>query len=674
MRTKYIQYNLLSLLAVLQGVYSYAQFGHPVYLQDFGLGNSDPNTVGAPLLPGQTGLKYSTEPCPEQGSYSIVRIVGAQPCFNDEWIPLNSDYTSDYNPAASMGNMMLINHPNTGSRIVYVDTVNKNLCPGTEYRFSAAIINVDKPSNCTDPSFPSMNLSVETVTGQVLTFISTGRIGYASYNFGYRFGLYGLSFTMPAGISRLVLKIELNNFNLNNCGDDFAIDDIKLTAAGPETEIEFGGIYANNYVVSLCFQDNKAVPMNGTIGPGYTNTAIQWQQSADDGITWADIPGATNQYYTPSFSVPDTFLFRMSVAEAANISNPNCRVISNAMKVEVDGIPKNFGLASNSPVCSGQDLKLDATEGFASYSWNGPNGFTDNSPFAHIAKSTLADSGWYYVQLTTLGGCVVSDSTKVSMIGTDVTAGPDTSVCKGSSVRLWSKASNTAVNYSWSPSNSLSDAAIASPVATPESSMIYTVSVTDNFGCVNAASVNIKLLNTVAVKAVIEGSAYVCRRYDSAFFRDMSLGKITSWNWDFRNGQTSTLPNPPVQQYFIDDNVANYPISLAVMDTAGCTDTAYHFLKVADNCYIAVPSAFTPNNDGLNDYLYPLNAYKATDLLFSVYNRYGQLIFMTRDWTRKWDGSFKGMLQATGVYVWTLEYTDEKRKRISLRGTTTLIR
>ncbi len=110
------------------------------------------------------------------------------------------------------------------------------------------------------------------------------------------------------------------------------------------------------------------------------------------------------------------------------------------------------------------------------------------------------------------------------------------------------------------------------------------------------------------------------------------------------------------------------------MDTAGCTDTAYHFLQVAANCYIAVPSAFTPNGDGLNDYLYPLNAYKATDLLFSVYNRYGQPLFITRDWTRKWDGTVGGKEQGAGVYVWVLDYTDASRKKISLRGTTVLIR
>ena len=154
----------------------------------------------------------------------------------------------------------------------------------------------------------------------------------------------------------------------------------------------------------------------------------------------------------------------------------------------------------------------------------------------------------------------------------------------------------------------------------------------------------------------------------------MSKGEIVGWNWDFGNGQTSILPNPPTQEYFISNNVNGYPVRLSVIDTAGCADTIYRIITVADNCYIAVPSAFTPNGDGLNDYLYPLNAYKATNLLFRVYNRYGDLIFETKDWTKKWDGTYRGVPQATSVFVWTLDYIDTGNKKISLKGTTTLIR
>ncbi len=84
------------------------------------------------------------------------------------------------------------------------------------------------------------------------------------------------------------------------------------------------------------------------------------------------------------------------------------------------------------------------------------------------------------------------------------------------------------------------------------------------------------------------------------------------------------------------------------------------------------PSLF---GDGLNDYLQPNNVIKADNLLFRVYNRLGQLVFETRDWTRKWDGRINGVLQQTGVYTWLLTYTHhDTGEKVFMKGTTLLIR
>jgi hypothetical protein len=55
---------------------------------------------------------------------------------------------------------------------------------------------------------------------------------------------------------------------------------------------------------------------------------------------------------------------------------------------------------------------------------------------------------------------------------------------------------------------------------------------------------------------------------------------------------------------------------------------------------------------------------------------WGQLVFSSRNWQTKWDGKINGIPQATGVFVWTLEYTleNDPAKRIFKKGTTTLIR
>lgn len=197
--------------------------------------------------------------------------------------------------------------------------------------------------------------------------------------------------------------------------------------------------------------------------------------------------------------------------------------------------------------------------------------------------------------------------------------------------------------------------------------------IVSNGTCSDTSSSLVFLRNTLI--AAFESTPLVCPD-DEARFKDASTGTIRSWSWDFGNGNTSNIRNPLPQTY-LPASGANYdaPVQLIIENDIGCKDTAIVNIQVIWNCYIAVPSAFTPNSDGLNDFLYPLNAYKARDLQFMVYNRFGQRIFYTEDWTKRWNGTFKGQGVDPGTYVWILTYTHtDTGKRIAQKGTTVLIR
>ena len=144
------------------------------------------------------------------------------------------------------------------------------------------------------------------------------------------------------------------------------------------------------------------------------------------------------------------------------------------------------------------------------------------------------------------------------------------------------------------------------------------------------------------------------------------MGDIISWSWNFGDGDTSSQQTPQPIHYPKTGQQNTYVVSLIVQNNAGCYDTTATTINVLKTCYIAVPSAFTPNGDGNNDYLYPLNAYKADNLEFKVYNRLGQLVFQTTDWTVRWDGKINGVSQATGTYVWTLSYTEREYRQESI--------
>jgi gliding motility-associated-like protein len=175
-------------------------------------------------------------------------------------------------------------------------------------------------------------------------------------------------------------------------------------------------------------------------------------------------------------------------------------------------------------------------------------------------------------------------------------------------------------------------------------------------------------------KAAFETNNLLCPE-DAATFINKSSGNIVNYYWDFGNGITGMSPDPSPLHYPVLSAEKIYPVSLIVESDAHCFDTAVNNLKVLKSCYIAVPSAFTPNGDGLNDYLYPLNAYKADDLDFNVYNRIGNLVFHSNDWTKKWDGKIKGEPQDSGMFVWMLKYTNhDTGKKVFMKGSTMLIR
>ncbi|OYW20421.1 MAG: hypothetical protein B7Z54_01200 [Sphingobacteriales bacterium 12-47-4] len=156
-----------------------------------------------------------------------------------------------------------------------------------------------------------------------------------------------------------------------------------------------------------------------------------------------------------------------------------------------------------------------------------------------------------------------------------------------------------------------------------------------------------------------------------------STGLIDSWRWDFGTLGSSQLRDPlPLSLPRNLTRDTDFILRLlATNNSLGCTDTASKSIRVFDNCLIAVPSAFTPNGDGLNDYLYPNNAIKAVDLYFAIYNRWGQLVFQTRNWQEKWDGTIKGIPQGSGTYVWMLQYTHrDSGQKVFEKGISVLIR
>ena len=89
---------------------------------------------------------------------------------------------------------------------------------------------------------------------------------------------------------------------------------------------------------------------------------------------------------------------------------------------------------------------------------------------------------------------------------------------------------------------------------------------------------------------------------------------------------------------------------------------------------IYVPRVFTPNGDGTNDLLKPILVGIADFHYFSIYNRWGNMIFTTQDPNQGWDGTFKGVQQPVETYLWIAEGIDTNGRKIVQKGMVSLVR
>ncbi|MDE3254333.1 MAG: gliding motility-associated C-terminal domain-containing protein, partial [Bacteroidota bacterium] len=113
-----------------------------------------------------------------------------------------------------------------------------------------------------------------------------------------------------------------------------------------------------------------------------------------------------------------------------------------------------------------------------------------------------------------------------------------------------------------------------------------------------------------------------------------------------------------------------------LISPAGCVTTDSVLVRVFDDKLVSimVPKSFTPNNDGVNDILYPYLAGIKTFQYFKVYNRFGKLLFETRDPDKGWNGTLNGQPQPMAIYIWESVGTALDGSLVRQKGETLLIR
>jgi gliding motility-associated-like protein len=160
-------------------------------------------------------------------------------------------------------------------------------------------------------------------------------------------------------------------------------------------------------------------------------------------------------------------------------------------------------------------------------------------------------------------------------------------------------------------------------------------------------------------------------------FQDESEGRgIVEYEWNFAGLGNSTEQNP---KYVLPEESGRYPIKLRVTTNKNCSDEYVQSITVGDRYFMYIPSSFTPNGDGKNDTWKPEGTgIESGEYYLRVFDRWGQLLFESRDPKKAWDGRAMqtGEMVANGVYVYRLITGDEEnnRQRHEEYGNVTIIK
>ena len=281
----------------------------------------------------------------------------------------------------------------------------------------------------------------------------------------------------------------------------------------------------------------------------------------------------------------------------------------------------------------------------------------------------------YYATVTNTFNCSVQDSifVHVSIPFTATVSPAAFAICQLQSTSVIVLPKGKVIT--WSPPTGLSNANIYNPVIAPALSTVYTIFLRDSAGCVTNSSTATFNLTIKSLPTVNAGPDAAYGKGAVFSFAPVYSSNVSSYLWtpsDFLTCNNCAFPNG------INDHTQQYIVQ--VTSDSGCVATDSVIISI--QCKYAnmlMPKAFTPNNDNLNDYFYPISIGIKLINRFIIYDRKGQVVFEARNFVPNnkmlgWDGRFKGAEQAIGSYVYILDAVCDLGEKLFKKDSFLLLR
>ncbi|MBL4703981.1 MAG: gliding motility-associated C-terminal domain-containing protein, partial [Flavobacteriales bacterium] len=373
--------------------------------------------------------------------------------------------------------------------------------------------------------------------------------------------------------------------------------------------------------------------------------SIQLQATGGSGYVWSPTGTLSSSVISNPIATP-----LVTTEYIVQVTDSNGCVANDSITVTVNALP----IANAGPdlsICIGDTVGLLATGG-TQYIWI-PAAFLDNPAIAN--PNAFPDTTMeFMVQVTDANSCTSFDTLEIAVF--NITVSPeDAIICLGDSVQLNVGGPN-ATTYVWTPAAGLSNANVASPMASPATTTTYIVIVTDINGCTDVASATV----TVEIDPVPSFTTVVDAGCDGVVVEFTNTSTLSdSFLWIFGDGSTSTSVNPTHTFAY----GSTFSATLVAYNLLGCSDSVSFNGSAGvfeDYFTITIPNVFTPNNDGKNDRFVVSVAgklYECVDM--KIYNRWGQLLFIASGNNLVWDGrSMTGEKVPHGSYFYTIQIKD----------------
>ncbi|MEC7268563.1 MAG: gliding motility-associated C-terminal domain-containing protein, partial [Bacteroidota bacterium] len=364
-------------------------------------------------------------------------------------------------------------------------------------------------------------------------------------------------------------------------------------------------------------------------------------------------PTADTTFVSPSFD--ETYVLEI----ADDIGSLQC-LNRDTLQLEVNYLPDVTILPIGPFVCEGVPYVLDAfSDEAVSYQWLLDPAL--DSSQGNQAFITPIGTNWYTVIASNIHGCENSDSIFLPVqfpVSVDVVS--DTALCIGSELILDAIGAET---YQWTE---------ASLDLSQDATLVYPVTGSTSITVVGS---NACFDDTVVISVTGLDLPLVNAGNDTTIFRNTQAELFGDGEGVLAWIDNSSILNPGSLSIDVEP-LENTTYILSSLGGNGCEnfDSVTVFVEGKNALYL--PTAFSPNGDGVNDFFHIIATLNLTQILdFSIWNRSGGLMFSTSDINDiGWDGRFKGKEQPLGVYVWSIQALSYDGEIVSYKGNVTLTR